>query len=184
MRMALLAIVLLLPLSAAASPFGIQLGSTIEDLRTQGLTLHPQRPAYEYALEFPGEQPEGTAYVLLTPELGVCEMRWVIPVSPVTPSGAELQRAYLGLYERIIEALDEEPKYRNPLQQGAKEADLWKSLYSTGTVEAAWEKSGVTSMRLEARSDQPGNGAVQLTLSAPWIGDCLQQQKAKQQDAK
>ena len=119
--------------------------------------------------------------MLLTPAHGVCEMRWVIPVSPVTPSGAELQRAYLGLYERIIDALGEQPKYRNPLQQGAKEADLWKSLYSKGTVEAAWEKPGVTSMRLEARVDQPGTGVVQLTLSAPWISDCLQQQETKQQ---
>lgn len=86
MRMALLAIVLLLPLSAAAAtPLGIQLGSTIEDLRTQGLTLHPQRSAYEYVLEFPGKQHEGTAYVLLTPELGVCEMRWVSKIAQSHP---------------------------------------------------------------------------------------------------
>jgi hypothetical protein len=67
----------------------------------------------------------------------------------------------------------------------AEDDSLWNSVYrQKKTIESAWEKAYVgtdaTSLRPAAWSDAANSAQMRLTLSAPWIDECLAEQTTAQ----
>lgn len=182
MRSALLVATLLFGLQANAGPFSIPIGATLQDIEKQNIGVRPTDEPYVYVLQFPNQKAEHALDALILPKYGMCEMRWLTTVDPLSPSGSELKSVYLEIYNGVNQGLGQ-PDYQNTPGDGAPTDDVWKSVYlQKHTLLAAWEKAknsegDVTSLRLEASSDDPGRGVVRLTVSAPYIDKCLAAQK-------
>lgn len=182
MRPAFLVATLLFGLQTHADPFDIPFGATKKDIEAQNIVVRPTDEPYVYVLQFPDQQAKDALDALIIPNYGMCEMRWMITVEPLSPSGLELKSVYLDLYNRANQALGQ-ADYQNTSGDGAPTDDVWKSLYlQERSLLAAWEKAknsegDVSSLRLEASSDAPGRGVVRVTVSAPYIDRCLADQK-------
>jgi hypothetical protein len=164
----------------SASPFQARIGSTIAELEAQGFALDPQPAPYEYLMGYPDQKPEDTISALITPEDGLCEMRWTISVVPLSPGGMELKNKYLELYTALLGKFGKPVAKEGPADPAADD-ELWKSIaLQAKSVSATWRKSPddpeATTMKLEARSDQANQGVVRLSLAAPWVKDCLSKQ--------
>jgi len=168
-------------LQVNATPLDVRIGATVEDLEAQGLSVEPDEATYEYVMIAPGQQPEDQVRALITPKRGLCEMRWTMRIEPLSPSGAELKSKYVGLYEAGLQAIGE-PSYRDSVKDLKTDDQRWRSIYlQEDRVVLAWEKpmttADVTSLKLEAWSEEPNVGLARMTISAPWIGECLEEQK-------
>lgn len=182
MRHAFLVATLLFSLQATAGPYDIPFGSTPRDIEKQNIKVRPTDEPYTYVLEFPDQRAQDSLDALITPIAGMCEMRWLITVDPLSPSGAEVKEIFLQFYDQANKTLGQ-ADYQDPPGNSAPSDDAWRSLYlQQRTLLAAWEKAknsdgDYSSLRVEASSDDPGRGTVRVTVSAPYIDKCLAEQK-------